>query len=110
MEELYPKYSQTELMESVEIAKKHIEGEAQLLNDTKNVFIGGFSQGCALSIATFLKYDKLLGGVLGLSGMNALKFDIKDTPLLEEKKKTPIFLYHGTKDSMINHHLAKMSY
>ena len=42
--------------------------------------------------------------------MNALKFDLKDTPQLEEKKKIPIFLYHGNKDNMINHNIAKMSY
>ena len=47
-----------------------IEKETALLNGkTENVFIGGFSQGCMLSLATFLKMKKeALGGVLCFSG------------------------------------------
>jgi predicted esterase len=47
-----------------------IERETKLLNGkTENIFIGGFSQGCMLSLATFLKMEKnALGGVLCYSG------------------------------------------
>ena len=39
--------------------------------DPSRIFIGGFSQGCMVALAAFLKYSgpKRLGGVLGLSGM-----------------------------------------
>ena len=63
-----------------------------------------------MSIATFLKYEHALGGVIGLSGMNALNYDIKSTPSFEEKKQTKIWLYHGLDDNMIKHTVAKMSY
>jgi len=43
MEELYSKYSQKELLESVDIVTKHIESEAKIILDTKRIFIGGFS-------------------------------------------------------------------
>ena len=33
--------------------------------------------------------------------------ELKD---LEAKKKTPLFLYHGDKDQMINHRIAMMTY
>lgn len=45
-----------------------IDEEAKLLGGTEKVFIGGFSQGCAISLATFLNYPSVLGGVAGLSG------------------------------------------
>ena len=56
---------------------KLVDEEAKLLgNDPSKVFIGGLSQGCMVSLATFLKYkgQKRLGGVIGLSGMQALDY------------------------------------
>ena len=54
-----------------QLALRMLDGKSE------NVFIGGFSQGCSLSLATFLMLQKYqLGGVLGLSGMLAL--NIKD--------------------------------
>jgi len=47
---------------------KMIDEEAKLLGSSKKVFIGGFSQGCAISIATLLSYPEPLGGVVCLSG------------------------------------------
>ncbi len=40
------------------------------LQDSKNIFIGGFSQGGMLSLCSFLRFDKPLGGVICLSGIN----------------------------------------
>ena len=62
-------YSQKDLIESSDFLIKLIEKEAEEVRSTKNVFIGGFSQGAILSLATFLRYDKSLGGVVGLSGI-----------------------------------------
>ena len=78
----------------------------------QNIFLGGFSQGCCLSLATFLKLkDMQLGGVVGLSGMMALQIKDWDKELdLPLKRKTPMFLYHGESDPMIGCHDAAMSY
>ncbi len=69
--------------------------------------MGGFSQGCALSIATMLKYPKAIGGMIGLSGMNAFKV-VDWTAIPESKKKQdiPVFLYHGESDDTIKHTIA----
>lgn len=56
-----------------------------------------------------MTYKDQLGGVIGLSGMNALNLDWS-TVDIELKNKTPVFLYHGASDSMISHKLAEMTY
>ena len=98
------------MLEAVEMITKLLNQEVEELNGkSENVFIGGFSQGCALSLATFMKYPHRLGGVIGLSGMLAL--DIKKEQIdFELKKQTPMFLYHGDRDNMIDIQAAKLSY
>lgn len=51
----------------------------KLLDNTpEQIFIGGFSQGCAISIATFLLYKGgRLGGCVGLSGIHVAIIDYK---------------------------------
>lgn len=54
-----------------------IDKEAALLGgDASRVFIGGFSQGGAVSLAAFLKFkgQKPLGGVIGLGSMQGLNY------------------------------------
>lgn len=76
VDELFDKYSQSELKESIEIVSKVLDEEVKALNnDPKKVWVGGFSQGCALSLATMISYPRALGGLIGLSGMNAFKVD-----------------------------------
>ena len=75
-DQLYHKYSREQLIESYEIVKSVIDLEVEKLGgDSSKVYVGGFSQGCALSIATMLFYPKVLGAMIGLSGMNAIKVD-----------------------------------
>ena len=45
-----------------------------------------------------------------MSGMNALKIDWNNVKELEQKKKLPIFLYHGENDEMISQKISGMSY
>ena len=97
-------------MESVGIISKLIDNEVSKLGDPKKVWVGGFSQGCALSLATMIHYPKALGGVIGLSGMNATQIDWSKVPEIEEKRKTPIFLYHGESDGVISQKIAKLTY
>jgi len=53
--------------------------------DPSRIFIGGFSQGCMVALAAFIKYQgtKPFGGFLGLSGMQAL--EIKDFGFSKEQ-------------------------
>lgn len=101
IEDNYKNVSQVELRESTAIVTKLIDEEAAALGSSENVFVGGFSQGCAVSLASFLTYKAALGGVVGLSGMHALDLDWAkevDVPL---KKQTKVFLYHGKSDPLI---------
>lgn len=55
-----------------------------------------------------IHYPKPLGGIFGLSGMNALKIDW--SKVSDEKKKTPVFIHHGEDDEMIKHTIALRTY
>jgi predicted esterase len=53
--DLEEKYDQKELLESVDLITKIIEEEAKTLKSSKKVFLGGFLQGCCLTLAVYLK-------------------------------------------------------
>ena len=100
-------------MESVGVITKIVDEEIERLEGySQNVWLGGFSQGCTLSLATFLLYpERQLGGALGLSGALALKLDDWNKDIdLELKKKSEVFLYHGRSDPMIPCDAAVLSY
>ena len=102
-------YNQSQLMESVDLVSKIIDAEAASIGSSKKVFVGGFSQGCAVTLATLISYPNPLGGIVALSGAQSLKVD--DWSKVEQfKKDTPLFLYHGGNDSTIPVALAKMTY
>ena len=69
--------------------------------NSKSLFLGGFSQGCALSLASFMETEiGPLGGVMGLSGMYAYQKTLTEEQL-RTKKETPIMIYHGESDPMV---------
>ena len=73
--------------------KKIIELELALLNnDASKLFIGGFSQGCAMSLHTaYTMKDIKFGGVIAVAGY---MFEI--TPYSEEREKEiPFLIVHG---------------
>ena len=101
------------MLESTKSISQIVDQEVEALGGrSENIYLGGFSQGCSVSLATFLTYpSKQLGGVLGLSGMLAL--NIKDWEKeidLELKRKSKLWLYHGSADPMIPCPAATMSY
>jgi phospholipase/carboxylesterase len=80
-----------------------------LLGDTNRVFIGGFSQGCSLALATYLCFDDgPLGGVVGCSGIHCANLEWSKVNI-QAKRKTPVFLYHGLFDEIIISEYAHMS-
>ena len=82
--------------------------------DASRLFIGGYSQGCQVALACFLTCVQAypLGGIIGLSGFQRLQIDAESIPQeqLEVMRQTPMFLYHGTADKMINIKHTKLSY
>lgn len=105
------RFDQDGLVSSSDKVLSMIETETDILGgDASKVFVGGFSQGGILSLAVFLRYEKLdngLGGVFSLSGMQGLqkdKYTYSGTRPTATKKvttlrsKTPLFTYYGKED------------
>jgi phospholipase/carboxylesterase len=70
----------------------------------KRVFIGGFSQGCAISLAYGLTSPDILAGILGFSGHMFKSFELKN------KSKIPMLIYHGKDDDVIDYRMSKKEY
>ncbi|MDH3000971.1 phospholipase [Chelonobacter oris] len=73
--------------------------------DSRRLFIGGFSQGCALSLLAGLRYAAPLGGIFGLSGY--LPLAAQWPQCHPANRHTPIFVGHGEQDQTIT--LAQIS-
>jgi predicted esterase len=67
---------------------------------SSRIVIGGFSQGAALSLLTTLTSERKLGGAIALSGW--LPFHTKIKGMMSDYARTlPIFMGHGTADSVV---------
>lgn len=74
--------------------------QAQYGIKPSHIFLMGFSQGGSLALELGLHYSSTLAGIIGLSTLPAK--GIKTfTHLSAESKNTPIFLAHGTEDSVV---------
>ena len=93
-----------DIKRNAEIIRELIKKEAELYNGQfDKVFVGGFSQGCAMSLHIALEHENKLGGVLGFSGF--LPFQTK-----ANHDALDMLLLHGEEDPMINHKVAELSY
>jgi phospholipase/carboxylesterase len=64
------------------------------------IVLGGFSQGCAVTLGAGLRYGQRLAGLVGLSGY----LPLAATTAAERKDAntlTPLFLAHGQRDPVI---------
>jgi phospholipase/carboxylesterase len=69
------------------------------------IVIGGFSQGCALSLMTGVRFGERLGGIFGMSGYLPLA-PATESEQHQVNRQTPIFLAHGEQDSIVLPELA----
>eukprot|EP01017_Pseudomicrothorax_dubius_P047696 TRINITY_DN8597_c0_g3_i3.p1 TRINITY_DN8597_c0_g3~~TRINITY_DN8597_c0_g3_i3.p1 ORF type:complete len:181 (+),score=44.41 TRINITY_DN8597_c0_g3_i3:277-819(+) len=100
-------YSRDDIVDNgKKIAEAIKKEEALLNNNSRRVFIGGFSQGCVMALHVGLSYSKPLGGIVGLSGY--LAADVLTES--EENKEVPILLSHGALDDLIPISLSRKSY
>ena len=103
------RYSLPQLNESLQILSQHVKEEAEQWKDCqedkyKRVFVGGFSQGCAVALTYALSAERVLGGGIGLSGHL-----FGAVPFLNDGK-VPLLINHGKYDNMIPYQLAIKSY
>lgn len=81
-----------------------IEEQIAFYNDNPSqVFLGGFSQGAAMSMHIGLEYKRRLGGVIAASG-----FLLDGTELIQ--KELDLLIIHGKEDEIIPLALAQMTY
>jgi predicted esterase len=85
--------------------------EVDTLNgDASKLFIGGFSHGVNVILASFLLYKgPALGGVFCSSGFFCAQINWGQVDM-KEKNKTPIYLLHGENDVVIPEIYARASY
>ncbi|WP_246379643.1 alpha/beta hydrolase [Gluconacetobacter johannae] len=67
---------------------------------SRRIVIGGFSQGCAMSLMTGLRYSSPLAGIAGLSGYLPLAGQT-GREATEANRATPVFLAHGEGDTVV---------
>jgi len=87
-------FGRQEILDNSKTVAEIIDEEAKLLNgDYSKVFLGGFSQGCAMSLNIGATSPHKLGGIIGYAGY---LFEI--TPPMDEEKN--VLVLHGDKDKL----------
>jgi phospholipase/carboxylesterase len=107
--DLAAKIDRDGIMRSAQLVGNLIKQEAATGVATENIILAGFSQGAAMALTMGLSYPQSLGGILALSGY---------MPLAEEtlrnmhtaNQETPVFIAHGTEDSIVPYALGKAAY
>lgn len=96
------------MMKSVEYICGLIDTEVGAGVPVGRIVVGGFSQGCAISLLVGLmsRYKGKLGGVVGLSGYLPLSGKVGKTVQEGEEKghvtqQTEWFLAHGSRDQLV---------
>lgn len=77
-----------------------IEREIERGTEASRIVLMGFSQGCAMTLMTGLRYGQRLAGLVGLSGYLPLAA-VTEAERHSANRDTPIFLAHGSADQVI---------
>ena len=97
-------HSIDEARKNVKFVQGYIDKEIEhFKGNASNVFVGGFSQGGAMSLLIGLENEKELGGVFALSGFCFAETQIKQPNLR-------MLVTHGDEDQMIKFKEADASY
>lgn len=90
------------LRESQQLIAALIDAERDRGMPAGRIVLMGFSQGCAMTLMTALRYPERLGGAVGLSGY----LPLAETTAAERHPANadlPIFLAHGRQDPIVPH-------
>ena len=94
------------------LARMHLR-ISQIINDVvssgllaEKIFIGGFSQGAAMALYCALRQARTLAGCIALSGYLPAP-ELLDRDITPAGRSTPIFMGHGSFDSVINPLIAQ---
>jgi len=96
------------IVKSSDSVKAIIENEIKEGIQASRIVVGGFSQGAAVSLHTFMTYNQKLAGCIGLSGF--LPLHEKFPQICKDyNKDTKIFLGHGTEDFVVSYKIGQMT-
>lgn len=76
--------------------------------ESEQIVLAGFSQGCAMTLQTGLRYPRKLAGLLCLSGYLPLNEMVANERHMANQD-TPIFMAHGIADPVVPFHRAEQS-
>ena len=84
------------------IAQVHalLDREVERGMPAERIVLGGFSQGCAITLGAGLRYPKRLAGLVGMSGYLPLAATL-DAERHAANAQTPLFLAHGQRDGIV---------
>ena len=88
------------LRASQALVESLLERERERGIDPSRIVLMGFSQGCAMTLMTGLRYDRRLAGLVGLSGYLPLA-SVTQAERHTANSDVPIFLAHGSADPVI---------
>ncbi len=88
---------------------KLIQKERDLGIASENILLAGFSQGGVIALHAGLTYPDKLAGILALSTYLPTLEKIK-SELSKENQSIPIFMAHGTMDSVVDIRIAKKAF
>ncbi len=89
------------ILESIQNVHQLIDAEIAKGVKSEHIILAGFSQGGAIAILAGLLYPQRLGGIIGLSTFLA-PTDRLDSTQHQINKSTPIFVGHGSQDSLVS--------
>lgn len=96
------------ILDSVSVLKDYISQEISAGIDSRRIVIGGFSQGCAVTLATSVLLDKKIGGFVGISGYLPIPQTLEGLTS-DTNARTPYFMGHGTSDNVVDIKFGRMS-
>lgn len=97
------------IKEAAVLIEELIEREISRGIASQNITLAGFSQGAALALVAGLCYTKPLAGIIALSGFLPMA-DAVFKQASHANKKIPIFLAHGTEDTVVPYAYGKATY
>ncbi|KAI8060049.1 putative acyl-protein thioesterase-1 [Gongronella butleri] len=94
------------MLESVATIDKIIQQE---LATGAKVILGGFSQGCVITLLTAVSTKERLAGVIGASGWLALGEKATQQMMTDVSKAAPFLICHGDEDPVVKHRWGRAS-
>ncbi|GAA5795652.1 Phospholipase/carboxylesterase/thioesterase [Helicostylum pulchrum] len=94
------------MMNSVAAVDQLIREEIKMGTPCERIILGGFSQGCVISLLSAVSTSHKLAGVVACSGWLALGEKL-ETFGSEMNKQIPILMCHGTEDLVVSYRFGR---